>query len=191
MKTVGANGKLNLTFMEFAKAFFVERGHHVTETFVERGYDPEDEVAKHSAADLVILQTPVNWFCALWIYRKYVDEVFTVALAQKTLLEGDGRTRQASSRQYGTGSKMQGKKFMVTTPGTLPEKPSIILKASYTAARERRICFCTLRPTTNSAVTTFSRIMEWSIFSRTPTSHARLQTTSGIWRNTAYELVAE
>ena len=44
--------------------FFAERGHQVAETFVERGYQPEEEVQKHAAADLVILQTPVNWFGA-------------------------------------------------------------------------------------------------------------------------------
>jgi modulator of drug activity B len=38
----------------------VERGYPVAETFVERGYDPEEEVKKHAAADLVIPQTPVN-----------------------------------------------------------------------------------------------------------------------------------
>ena len=59
--------------MDLAKAFFVERGHQVAETFVERGYDPEEEVKKHAATDLVILQTPVNWFSAPWIYKKYVD----------------------------------------------------------------------------------------------------------------------
>jgi NADPH dehydrogenase (quinone) len=65
-------GKLNLAFINLAKAFFVEREHQVTETFVERGYDPEEEVKKHAAAGLVILQTPVNWFSAPWIYKKYV-----------------------------------------------------------------------------------------------------------------------
>ena len=75
-----SEGKLNLAFMDLAKAFFVERGYPVAETFVERGYVPEEEVKKHAAADLVILQTPVNWFSAPWIYKKYVDEVFNVGL---------------------------------------------------------------------------------------------------------------
>jgi hypothetical protein len=48
-----SEGKLNLAFMDLAKAFFVERGHQVAETFVERGYDPEEEMKKHAAADLV------------------------------------------------------------------------------------------------------------------------------------------
>jgi modulator of drug activity B len=35
--------KLNLAFMDLAKAFFVEREHQVAETFVERGYATEEE----------------------------------------------------------------------------------------------------------------------------------------------------
>ena len=57
-----SEGKQNLTFMDAAKTFFAQRGHSVAETFVERGYKPDEEVNKHVAADLVILQTPVNWF---------------------------------------------------------------------------------------------------------------------------------
>ena len=45
-----SEGKLNLTLMELAKTFFVERGHTVTETMVERGYKTDEEVSKHAAA---------------------------------------------------------------------------------------------------------------------------------------------
>jgi hypothetical protein len=41
-----SEGKLNLTLMELAKTFFVERGHTVTETMVERGYKTDEEVSK-------------------------------------------------------------------------------------------------------------------------------------------------
>ena len=41
-------GKLNLAFMDLAKAFFCERGHQLAETFVERGYKREAEVKKHA-----------------------------------------------------------------------------------------------------------------------------------------------
>ena len=64
----------------------------------------------------------MNWFGAPWIYKKYVDEVFNVALAAKVLLEGDGRTRQDHSRQYGTGGKMQGKKFMISATWNAPRE---------------------------------------------------------------------
>ena len=117
-----SEGKLNLTFMDAAKAFFTERGHEVAETFVERGYQAEDEVQKHLAADVVILQTPVNWFGAPWIYKKYVDEVFNAGLASKILLEGDGRTRKDPTKQYGSGGKMQGRKFMISATWNAPRE---------------------------------------------------------------------
>src|SRR5882757_3315921 len=98
-----SEGKLNQTFFNLAREFFTGRGHEVTETFIERGYTAEEEVQKHMNADIVILQTPVNWFGAPWIYKKYVDEVFNAGLATKAFLEGDGRTRSDPSRQYGTG----------------------------------------------------------------------------------------
>jgi NADPH dehydrogenase (quinone) len=128
-----SEGKLNLAFMKAAKAFFTERGYEVAETFVERGYKPEEEIAKHMAADLVVLQTPVNWFGAPWIYKKYVDEVFNAGLATKALLEGDGRTRSNLSRQYGTGGKMQGRKFMISATWNAPtaafDNPNSVLFA--------------------------------------------------------------
>jgi modulator of drug activity B len=128
-----SEGKLNMAFMDQAKAFFTERGHAVAETFVERGYKPEEEVQKHVAADLVILQTPVNWFGAPWIYKKYVDEVFNAGLATKTLLNGDGRTRSDATKQYGSGGKMQGRKFMISATWNAPtatfDNPDSILFA--------------------------------------------------------------
>jgi modulator of drug activity B len=117
-----SEGNLNRAVMDVAKAFFAEHQYPVAETMVERGYNPEEEVEKHATADLVILQTPVNWFGAPWIYKKYVDEVFNVALAKKTLLEGDGRTRSDPSRQYGTGGKMQGRKFMISATWNAPRQ---------------------------------------------------------------------
>lgn len=117
-----SEGKLNRMFTEVAKSFFEERNHKVAETLVEGGYGPEEEVEKHAAADLVILQTPVNWFGAPCIYKKYVDEVFNLGLAEKVLLEGDGRSRSDASRQYGSGGKMQGRKFMISATWNAPRE---------------------------------------------------------------------
>lgn len=117
-----SEGKLNLKFMNVARTFFLECGHEVAETFVERGYEAEEEVAKHAAADPVILQTPVNWFSAPWIYKKYVDEVFNVGFAKQVMLAGDGRTRDDPSRQYGSGGKMQGKRFMISATWNAPRE---------------------------------------------------------------------
>ena len=117
-----SEGKLNRAFAESAKGFFMNSGHQVAETSVEKGYDPAEEVKKHEIADLIILQTPVNWFSAPWIYKKYVDEVFNAGLATKALLENDGRSREDPSRQYGTGGKMQGRKFMISATWNAPRE---------------------------------------------------------------------
>ncbi|HSW99926.1 MAG TPA: NAD(P)H-dependent oxidoreductase [Patescibacteria group bacterium] len=116
-----SEGTLNRSMIEEAKTFLTQFGHTVAETSVEAGYDPEEEVQKHVDAGAVILQTPINWFGAPWIYKKYVDEVFNAGLRSKVLLDNDGRTRSDPTRQYGTGGHMQGRKFMISTTWNAPE----------------------------------------------------------------------
>jgi modulator of drug activity B len=113
-------GKLNDSFVQLAKEFFTSKSFEVLETKVEKGYNPDEEVEKHVSADIVILQTPVNWFGAPWIYKKYVDEVFNSGLFSKKLLDDDGRTRTNPAKQYGTGGHMQGKKFMICATWNAP-----------------------------------------------------------------------
>jgi len=115
-----SEGKLNKSFYQEAKMFFESRNYKVLETNVAEGYSPEEEVEKHIEADIVILQTPVNWFGAPWIYKKYVDEVFNSGLHSQKFLSGDGRTREVVAKQYGSGGKMQGKKFMICATFNAP-----------------------------------------------------------------------
>lgn len=116
-----SEGLLNNAFNQKAKEFFLEKGFEVVETKVENGYNAEEEVEKHLEADVIILQTPVNWFGAPWIYKKYVDEVFNSGLMSQKFLTDDGRTREDPSRQYGTGGKLHGKKFMVCATWNAPK----------------------------------------------------------------------
>ena len=113
-------GKLNNAFIQIAKDFFTTKNFQVLETDIEQGYDPDKEVEKHLEADIVILQMPVNWFGAPWIYKKYVDEVFNSGLNSQKFLSGDGRSAEDASKQYGTGGKMQGKKFMICATWNAP-----------------------------------------------------------------------
>ena len=117
-----SEGTLNNSFVQKAKDFFESKSFEVLETKVEEGYNPEEEVEKHLQADIVILQTPVNWFGAPWIYKKYVDEVFNSGLNNQKFLLGDGRTREDITKQYGTGGKMQGKKFMICATFNAPNE---------------------------------------------------------------------
>ena len=113
-------GTLNNSFIQKAKDFFETKGFEVLETKIEDGYNADEEVEKHFEADIVILQTPVNWFGAPWIYKKYVDEVFNSGFASKKLLLGDGRTREDTTKQYGSGGLMQGKRFMICATWNAP-----------------------------------------------------------------------
>lgn len=115
-----SEGTLNNAFIQKAKVFFTTKGLEVLETQIENGYDADEEVEKHLQADIIILQTPVNWFGAPWIYKKYIDEVFNSGLNSQKFLSGDGRTREDITRQYGTGGKMQGKKFMICATFNAP-----------------------------------------------------------------------
>lgn len=117
-----SEGKLNASFYNKAKEFFISKNYRVLETKVEDGYNPDEEVEKHLQADIVILQTPVNWENAPWIYKKYVDEVFNSALKSKKFLSGDGRSAEEGSKQYGMGGKMQGKKFMISATWNAPKE---------------------------------------------------------------------
>ncbi len=62
------------------------------------------------------------WFATPWIYNKYADEIFTAGLIQQNLIIDDGRTREDPHKQYGTGGKMQGKKYMLSLTWNAPEK---------------------------------------------------------------------
>lgn len=116
-----SEGTLNDAFHQKAKDFFEANGFEVLQTKIQDGYNASEEVEKHIEADIIILQTPINWFGAPWIYKKYVDEVFNSGLHSVKFLAGDGRTREDATRQYGTGGKMQGKKFMVCATWNAPK----------------------------------------------------------------------
>ena len=117
-----SEGGLNQAMVDLAKALFNEHGFVVQESHIENGYDLETEVQRHLSADVVILQTPINWFSAPWIYKKYVDEVFSCGLKDKSFIESDGRTRSDPRRQYGSGGKLMGKKFMVSATWNAPKE---------------------------------------------------------------------
>nr|WP_314492652.1 NAD(P)H-dependent oxidoreductase [uncultured Chryseobacterium sp.] len=117
-----SEGKLNQAFYDRAKEFFLSQNFKVLETKIENGYHVEEEVEKHLKADIILLQTPVNWENTPWIYKKYVDKVFTSAMFGKKFLTGDGRSETDPGKQYGTGGKMYGKKFLISTTWNAPEE---------------------------------------------------------------------
>ncbi len=115
-----AEGKLNATMIDVMKEHLLANGCEVKLTAVEKGYDANEEVAKHLWADVIITQSPIYWFGTPWIHKKYIDEIFTTGLVQQSMIVDDGRTRQDPERQYGTGGKMDGKKYMLSLTWNAP-----------------------------------------------------------------------
>lgn len=115
-----AAGGLNTTMAGVLADEMALLGFEVRHTHIEQGYDVNTEVQHHLWADVVILQSPVYWFGMPWIYKKYVDEVFTASLMQGVFLASDGRTREDPSKQYGSGGLLQGRQYMMSLTWNAP-----------------------------------------------------------------------
>ena len=115
-------GRLNRSFYNVARNFFLANSYRVLETNIYDGYNIDEEIEKIMQADIVILQTPINWESTPWIYKKYADEVFTSAMDSEKFHAGDGRSKDDPTRQYGTGGKMKGKKFMICATWNAPKE---------------------------------------------------------------------
>ncbi|WP_084360473.1 NAD(P)H-dependent oxidoreductase [Hydrogenophaga palleronii] len=116
-----SEGRLNRTLVALMKDELEKKGHQVRLTAIEQGYTVDEEVQKHLWADIIITQSPVFWFGAPWIYKKYIDEVFTAGMVQQSFISGDGRTADDPARQYGTGGKLQGKQFLLSLTMNAPQ----------------------------------------------------------------------
>lgn len=115
-----SSGGLNKAMAGVIKEEMEKRGNEVQQTVIEQGYDIDTEVQKHIWADIIILQSPVYWFGMPWIYKKYIDEIFTAGMIQGVFITGDGRTREDPSKQYGTGGLLQDKQYMISLTWNAP-----------------------------------------------------------------------
>ncbi len=115
-------GRLNKTMAGVVQEEMENRSFAFQKTDIDQGYAIDAEVQKHLWADLIILQTPVYWFGSPWIYKKYVDEVFTAGMLQGSFITGDGRTREDPSKQYGSGGLLQGKQYMISLTWNAPKE---------------------------------------------------------------------
>jgi len=116
-----SEGKLNHSLVDLARDMLSERGYEVRVSATKDGYEVEQEIENHLWADIVILQTPVNWMGVPWTFKKYMDEVYSAGLMGQ-LCDGDGRTRTEPTKQYGSGGKLEGKKYMISLTFNAPSE---------------------------------------------------------------------
>ena len=115
-----AEGNLTKFYIQNAEEFLTKHGFNVQITNIEvDGYTPLDEVEKFKWADYFIIQFPVYWMGVPWIFKKYIDEVFTAG-QNNGIYTNDGRSRSDASKRYGSGGLMQGKKYMLSLTYNCP-----------------------------------------------------------------------
>ncbi|NKF50440.1 NAD(P)H-dependent oxidoreductase [Shewanella sp. WXL01] len=114
-----SEGKLNQTLVDKASKWLGENGHQVRVVTMSDSFDVEQEIANHQWADTIILQSPVNWMGVPWLFKKYMDEVYTAGMAGQ-LCAGDGRTSAEPTANYGTGGTLTGKNYMLSLTFNAP-----------------------------------------------------------------------
>ncbi|MEM9539876.1 MAG: NAD(P)H-dependent oxidoreductase [Cyanobacteria bacterium P01_E01_bin.42] len=113
-------GKLNATLVEKAKNNLTAKGYDIKVTTMKDKYDVEQEIEKHQWADVILLQTPVNWMEVPWSFKRYMDLVYSAGMDGR-LCNGDGRTRKDLSKQYGTGGTLSDSKYMLSLTFNAPK----------------------------------------------------------------------
>lgn len=116
-----SEGKLNATLTDHAVSVAREKGYEVQQTHSADEYNVDEELEKHQWADLIIVQSPVNWMGVPWSFKKYMDEVYTAGMFG-ALCEGDGRTSADPKKNYGTGGVLNGKRYMLSLTFNAPEE---------------------------------------------------------------------
>ncbi|MGB0523901.1 MAG: NAD(P)H-dependent oxidoreductase [Flammeovirgaceae bacterium] len=115
-----SEGKLNASLVEKATAMLVEQGFEVKTTTMKDAYEVDEEIEKFLWADVVLLQTPLNWMGVSWSFKKYLDEVLTAGMMGK-MSEGDGRNADAPKKNYGLGGKLSAK-YMISVTANAPKE---------------------------------------------------------------------
>ena len=115
-----SEGQLNAALTERAKTHLEQRGYEVRTTTMTDDWDVETEIANHQWAVVVLLQTPVNWMGVPWSFKKYMDHVYSFGMDGR-LCDGDGRSRDDASKQYGSGGTLTGKRYMLSLTFNAPK----------------------------------------------------------------------
>jgi modulator of drug activity B len=116
-----SEGRLNQTLADKAAEILAANGHVVKSTTMKDDYEATTELEKHQWADVVILQTPINWMGVPWSFKKYMDFVYTAGM-DGTLCTGDGRSREEPTRQYGDGGTLTSTKYMMSVTFNAPKE---------------------------------------------------------------------
>jgi len=116
-----AKGELNKAIADRIGEHLKSIGYEIKTTTMKDDWDANEEVDKHTWADVVILQSPTNWMGLPWSFKKYMDEVYTAGMFGK-MSQNDGRTAELPKKNYGAGGLMQDTRYMLSLTFNAPEE---------------------------------------------------------------------
>ncbi len=116
-----AKGELNKEVAKRIGDFLRGINYEIKTTTMKDDWDANEEVDKHTWADVVILQSPTNWMGLPWSFKKYMDEVYTAGMFGK-MSQNDGRIAEAPKQNYGGGGLMQDTQYMLSLTFNAPKE---------------------------------------------------------------------
>jgi len=116
-----SEGRLNASLVDIANRQLSEKGHSVRIVHTDEEWNIEKELENHQWADVILLQSPINWMTVPWTFKKYMDEVYTAGMGG-ALCNGDGRHHDEPKKNYGAGGTLTGKKYMMSLTFNAPEE---------------------------------------------------------------------
>jgi modulator of drug activity B len=115
-----SEGKANKAFEDKLRELLKSDDFEIRYTATEKDYDVEEEMEKWQWADLLFVQSPLNWMGIPWSFKKYLDEVLTAGM-MGTLSAGDGRSSEAPKKNYGLGGLLTSK-YMFSFTANAPSE---------------------------------------------------------------------
>lgn len=116
-----SEGKLTKILIDKMESQLKAKGYEIQHSHVMAEYIIEEEVNKHAWADVVIMQSPVNWMGLPWMAKKYIDDVYSAGTGGK-LCHTDGRTSKSPKKNYGSGGVLTGTKYMLSLTFNAPHE---------------------------------------------------------------------
>lgn len=114
-----AEGGLTSEYINAANQYCIDNSYAVKNTHIDKGYNVQEELDKFAWADFILFQYPVYWMSVPWITKKYIDEIFSGGVGKVTY-SSDGRSRENSSKKYGSGGLMNNTKYMLSLTYNCP-----------------------------------------------------------------------
>lgn len=118
-----SKGELNKTLTQMAVEHLTSRSYKVKQVSMTDDWESniDEQIEHHRWADLVILQTPVNWMGVPWSFKKYMDTVYSFGMDGR-MCAGDGRSRTEPTANYGGGGTLEGTKYMLSLTFNAPKE---------------------------------------------------------------------